>query len=84
MHDGLSPRNIIEAFIRAADKRGFPHPPHIHCNNLGHSGNYKTTLETMKTAADLRAHIAHIQFHSYGGELGQKSSLGSDKDHRIH
>lgn len=68
---GLTPRRIIEAFIKTVNKRGFPHPPHIHCNNLGHSGNYVTTLETMKTAADLRAHIAHIQFHSYGGELNK-------------
>ncbi|MBI4005637.1 MAG: formylmethanofuran dehydrogenase subunit A, partial [Gammaproteobacteria bacterium] len=44
---------------------------HIHCNNLGHSGNYKTTLETMRTAGDKRLHIAHIQFHSYGGEPGK-------------
>ncbi len=68
---GLSPREIIEAFIKTLNKFGFPHPAHIHCNNLGHSGNYITTLETMKTAGDLRAHIAHIQFHSYGGEPGK-------------
>lgn len=67
----LTPRQIIEAFITTVHKQGFPHPPHIHCNNLGHSGNYITTLETMKTAGDMRAHIAHIQFHSYGGELGK-------------
>ena len=70
-NDGLSARKIIEAFIKTVNEKKFPHPPHIHCNNLGHSGNYKTTLETMKTAGDLRAHIAHIQFHSYGGELGK-------------
>lgn len=69
--DGLSPRLIIEAFVNAVNAMGFPHPPHIHCNNLGHSGNYKTTLETMRTAADQRLHVAHIQFHSYGGELGK-------------
>lgn len=68
---GLTPRKIIEAFIETVNELGLPHPPHIHCNNLGHSGNYKTTLETMKTAGDLRAHLAHIQFHSYGGELGK-------------
>lgn len=68
--DGLSPRQIIESFTKVANKRAFPHPVHIHCNNLGHSGNYKTTLETMKTVGNLRAHIAHIQFHSYGGEIG--------------
>jgi len=69
--EGLTPRKIIEAFIVSVNKQGFPKPAHIHCNNLGHSGNYTTTLETMKTAGDLRAHIAHIQFHSYGGELGK-------------
>ena len=69
--DGLSPRVIIEAFVNAVNAMGFPHPPHIHCNNLGHSGNYTTTLETMRTAADQRLHLAHIQFHSYGGELGK-------------
>lgn len=69
--EGLTPRKIIKAFIDTVNKRGFPHPPHIHCNNLGHSGNYVTTLETMKTAEGQRAHIAHIQFHSYGGELGR-------------
>ena len=68
---GLSPRQVIEAFVKAVNKLGLPHPVHIHCNNLGHSGNYKTTLETMKSAGDLRLHVAHIQFHSYGGELGK-------------
>ncbi len=68
---GLSPRDIIQAFIVTVNELGLPHPPHIHCNNLGHSGNYQTTLETMKTAGDLRAHLAHIQFHSYGGERGK-------------
>ncbi len=67
----LSPRDIISAFIETVNELGLPHPPHIHCNNLGHSGNVKTTLETLKTAGDLRAHLAHIQFHSYGGELGK-------------
>ena len=62
---GISPRDIIDAFVEVVDHYGFPHPPHIHCNNLGHSGNYTTTLETMKTAGDRRLHLAHIQFHSY-------------------
>ena len=67
----LTPRQIIREFIKVVNKRAFPHPIHIHCNNLGHSGNYITTLETLKTAEDLKAHIAHIQFHCYGGELGK-------------
>ena len=68
---GISPREIIDAFTDAVNELGLPHPVHIHCNNLGHSGNVSTTLETMKTAGDRRLHLAHIQFHSYGGEPGK-------------
>ncbi len=70
--DDISPRMIIESFVKAVDAMGLPHPPHIHSNNLGHSGNYMTTLETMRTAGDKRLHVAHIQFHSYGGEVGKQ------------
>ena len=68
---GLTPLQIIKAFIEMVNALGLPHPPHIHCNNLGHSGNYTTTLDTMRAAEDRRVHIAHIQFHSYGGEPGK-------------
>ncbi len=67
----ITPRQIIKAFVDVVNDLGLPHPPHIHCNNLGHSGNYKTTIETMKTAGGRRLHVAHIQFHSYGGERGK-------------
>ena len=67
----LTPRQIIKALIDASNDLGLPHPAHIHCNNLGHSGNYQTTLDTMKTAEGRRVHITHIQFHSYGGERGK-------------
>jgi formylmethanofuran dehydrogenase subunit A len=68
---GLTPLHITEAFIEAADALGLPHPAHVHCNNLGHSGNYRTTIETMEAAQGRRVHMAHIQFHSYGGEPGR-------------
>lgn len=66
----LTPRKIISALIEVANDLGLPHPAHIHCNNLGHSGNFETTLDTMRTAEGRRAHITHIQFHSYGGKVG--------------
>ncbi len=75
----ISPRTIIDAFIDVATELGLPHPPHVHCNNLGHSGNFETTLETMKTAGDRRVHIAHIQFNSYAGEVG-KSPLSAGRE----
>ena len=73
----ISPRRVIDAFINVVHELGLPHPPHIHCNNLGHTGNYQTTLETMRTAGDRRLHVAHIQFNSYAGELGKPPLSGS-------
>ncbi len=70
-HFNLTPLQVIRAFIETVNDLGLPHPVHIHCNNLGHSGNYQTTLDTMNAADGRRAHIAHVQFHSYGGELGK-------------
>ena len=67
----ITPRQIISGLIGAASDLQLPHPAHIHCNNLGHSGNIETTLETMRLAEGRRAHFAHIQFHSYGGKLGR-------------
>lgn len=67
----LTPRKVIGAFIEAANDLGLPHPVHIHCNNLGHTGNFETTLETMRIAEGRRAHITHIQFHSYGSIAGK-------------
>lgn len=67
----VTPRQVIKALIDAACDLGLPHPAHIHCNNLGHSGNVETTLQTMATAEGRRAHITHIQFHSFGGTPGK-------------
>lgn len=67
----LTPRKVIAALIEAANELRLPHPAHIHCNNLGHSGNYETTLETMASAEGRRVHVTHIQFHSYGSVKGK-------------
>jgi formylmethanofuran dehydrogenase subunit A len=63
----VTPRKIIQCITAAANRLELPHPVHIHTNNLGLPGNWETTLETMKTVDGLRAHLTHIQFHSYGG-----------------
>jgi formylmethanofuran dehydrogenase subunit A len=79
----LTPRQVIGALIEAVDELGLPHPAHIHCNNLGHSGNYETTLETMRIADGRRAHITHIQFHSYGHVAGKSSDNPTSKAREI-
>lgn len=79
----LTPRQVIRALIEAVDELGLPHPAHIHCNNLGHSGNVGTTLETMRGAEGHRAHITHIQFHSYGEVAGKSSNNPTSKAKEI-
>lgn len=66
-HFEITPRQIIREVAAAAEAIGYPHPVHIHCNNLGLPGNWTTTLETMKLLEGHRGHLTHIQFHSYGG-----------------
>jgi formylmethanofuran dehydrogenase subunit A len=59
---------IISSLAQIVDDLGLPHPLHLHCNNLGAPGNVATTLETMKVLEGNRAHLAHLQFHAYGGD----------------
>ncbi len=73
-----TPRKIIQTIAAAANRLQLPHPVHIHCNNLGIPGNWKTTLETMQSLDGLRAHLTHIQFHSYGGQNLDPGSICSE------
>ena len=67
---GVTPRQVIETVAAAVDELGLPHPVHVHCNNLGVAGNSRTTFDTLRTLEGRRAHLAHIQFHAYGGKPG--------------
>jgi formylmethanofuran dehydrogenase subunit A len=64
----VTPAKIISALARIVDDLHLPHPLHLHCNNLGVPGNVTTTLETMKVLEGNRAHMAHLQYHAYGGD----------------
>jgi formylmethanofuran dehydrogenase subunit A len=67
-YDKVTPAKIISALAGIVDRLGLPHPLHLHCNNLGAPGNFNTTLETMKVLEGNRAHLAHLQYHAYGGD----------------
>jgi formylmethanofuran dehydrogenase subunit A len=67
---GVTPRQVLDAIASAVHGLGLPHPVHVHCNNLGVAGNWRTTLDTLKTVEGRRAHLAHLQFHAYGGKPG--------------
>lgn len=73
----ITPRTIIREIAAAANELGLPHPAHIHCNQLGMPGNWRTTLATMEALEGRRGHFAHIQFHSYGGGDGDEFSMSS-------
>ena len=64
----VTPAMIISSLAAIVDELGLPHPLHLHCNNLGVPGNVATTIETMKVLEGRRAHLAHLQFHAYGGD----------------
>jgi formylmethanofuran dehydrogenase subunit A len=64
----VTPAQIVAGLARIVDELGLPHPLHLHCNNLGAPGNWTTTLETMKVLEGNRAHLAHLQYHAYGGD----------------
>jgi formylmethanofuran dehydrogenase subunit A len=67
---GVTPRGVLDAIGSAVHELGLPHPVHVHCNNLGVAGNWRTTLDTLDTLEGRRAHLAHLQFHAYGGKPG--------------
>jgi formylmethanofuran dehydrogenase subunit A len=64
----MTPGTIITNLARIVDELRLPHPIHLHCNNLGAPGNISTTLESMEHLEGFRAHMAHLQYHAYGGD----------------
>ncbi len=74
---GLTPRTILREMAASAERILLPHAVHVHCNNLGVPGNWQTTLDTMQALEAHRAHLTHIQFHSYGGGANDEISIRS-------
>jgi formylmethanofuran dehydrogenase subunit A len=74
---GVTPRQIITSLSQVVMDLGLPHAVHVHCNNLGLPGNWKTTLATMEALEGRRAHLTHVQFHSYGGEPNNQAAFCS-------
>ena len=72
----ITPREIVTALARANEELELPHTIHLHCNNLGMPGNYKTTVETMEVAKKIKPkngrkttiHVVHCQFNSLSGD----------------
>ncbi len=86
-HFEVSPRQVIEGLAKANEMLGLPHTIHVHCNNLGHPGNYEHTIETLKVVdkikpkkgRDTTMHITHCQFNAYAGSNWGNFASGADK-----
>ena len=74
---GVTSRAIVEALQEAVDDLGVPHPPHVHCNNLGIAGNVETAVATIEATQGRPIHFAHIQFYGYGAEGERGFSSGA-------
>ncbi|MEM2882992.1 MAG: formylmethanofuran dehydrogenase subunit A [Nitrososphaerales archaeon] len=81
---GITPREIVRGLVKVNKMLGLPHPIHVHANQLGVPGNYKTTLRTLDAVKDLAAgdrpiiHLTHVQFNAYGGVDYLSLSSGAD------
>jgi len=69
-------REVIRALAQANEMLKLPHSIHVHPNDLGHPGNFPTTVNTMDCMKDIQKnseyrnqtmHLTHAQFHSYEG-----------------
>lgn len=74
---GITPRRILKVLAEGVHELGLAHPLHIHGCNLGVPGNMDTTLATIDGLEGIRAHLTHIQFHSYGTEGDRQFSSGA-------
>ncbi len=77
VHWDVTPRQIVESLAKANEMLELPHSIHVHCNNLGHPGNFKHSLETFELTKNIKPkssvgrktnfHCTHVQFNAYGG-----------------
>lgn len=74
----VSPRQILQGLATAADDLNLPHPIHVHGPSLGLPGNAAVTMDLLRALDGRRAHLAHIQFHSYGGSIHDGQPMVSE------
>lgn len=82
-------REVIRALCMANENLALPHSIHVHTNDLGHPGNYETTLKTFDCIKDIKKnpnvernqvmHSTHLQFHAYDGTNWRDVTSAADK-----
>lgn len=88
-HWGVTGRQVIRALAQVNEKLGLPHSVHVHTNDLGHPGNYETTLKTFDCVKDIKKHkkvkrnqimhCTHVQFHAYKGTSWRDVTSGASE-----
>ncbi len=81
----ITPRELIKGLAQVNEMLGLPHSIHLHANNLGRLGNYRTTVETFRVPNGIKSHNSrqvlhgtHIQFNSYGGDTWKNFESRAD------
>ncbi|MBI4665746.1 MAG: formylmethanofuran dehydrogenase subunit A [Nitrospinae bacterium] len=69
----ITPLELIRRMAEAVAESGAKAPLHLHLNDLGAPWSHEATIKTIEVLKGVRAHIAHAQFHSYGGRSGFSS-----------
>ncbi len=80
----ITPREIIRGLCKVNKMLNLPHTIHLHTNNLGTPGNYRTLIESMKCVSDLSngsiiLHVTHVQFCGYKGYSWATLSSGAEE-----
>ncbi|KXB05228.1 protein fwdA [candidate division MSBL1 archaeon SCGC-AAA382A03] len=87
-HFDVTPADIIEGLQEVNEMLGLPHSIHVHGNNLGMPGNYRTALDTFDITKGVKSgspdrdsvfHLTHAQFNSYAGKSWKEFSSGAEE-----
>jgi formylmethanofuran dehydrogenase subunit A len=76
----ITPLDVASAVARAVEAGGLPCPVQLHLNDLGEPWSHTSAIESINGLDDTRAHLAHLQFHCYGGRGGFSSEARAVAD----
>lgn len=76
----ITPVDVACAVARAVETGGLPCPAQLHLNDLGEPWSHLSAVETINGLGGARAHLAHLQFHCYGGRGGFSSEARAVAD----
>jgi formylmethanofuran dehydrogenase subunit A len=76
----ITPLDVACAVARAVEAGGLPCPIQLHLNDLGEPWSHTSAIETINGLDGARTHLAHLQFHCYGGRGGFSSEARAVAD----